>query len=147
MEIVNGKLIFSNFDDIRGVLFDPSSEVADFRENLSIACRYAKVITVATGVVSVGLAVFLGIRMIISRGFFTPMIGSILFLGNSTTAVLSYDLYHTATNVNNIMQSPISRGFVAVSSKNLTTTLFDRTILLGPCVGDAVKNILDAPKS
>ena len=145
MEVINGKIVLSRFDEVRAALLDPTPEGVEVRKYASSAAISVEIVSIALAVSSIAFYIIFGIPMIGSKNLFTSACGCAYICGSAAVAVGSYDIHRMAGNFDAMVQNPLIKGFVVLNPNNFRTVLFNRTVLLERCFGDAVEGLLNSP--
>jgi len=145
LEVINGKIVFSRFDEVRAVLLDPTPQGAEVRKYVSSTATSVEIVSIALAVSSIAFSIIFGIPMIGSGNLFISTCGCACICGSAAVTVASYDIHRMAGNLDGMIQNPMFKGFVVLNPNNFRTVLFNRTVLLDPCFGDAVEGLLNSP--
>lgn len=145
MEVVNGKIVFSRFDEVRAILLDPTPQGTEVRKYASSTATTIEIVSIGLAVSSIAFSIIFGIPMIGSGNLFISSCGCACVCGSAAVTVASYDIHRIAGNLDGMIQNPMFKGFVVLNPNNFRSVLFNRTVLLGPYFGDSVEGLLNSP--
>jgi hypothetical protein len=128
----------TEFDGVRKILLDPSPTGSQSRRDIAQTAAMWKALFGVSEIASAAIGTF-GLLTSSSQ----PITGTAFFLGGALAALVSYDGYTIASNVERLYSSIVSSAPAAISSATFVEKIAKDTLIAKPLLGTQAIYVLD----